>query len=55
MKIWVDIDRFVPLMQEMFAKSGQLLKWITLTNVTQIQGRWFPVNMVDKDVLKKGK
>jgi outer membrane lipoprotein-sorting protein len=55
MKIWVDTDRFVPLKQEMFAKSGQLLKRITLTNVTQIQGRWFPMNMVYKDVLKEGK
>ena len=25
-KIWVDTERFVPLKQEMFAKSGQLLK-----------------------------
>jgi outer membrane lipoprotein-sorting protein len=53
-KIWVDTERFVPLRQEMFAKSGQLLKQTTLSDVKQVQGRWFPMRMVDKDVLKEG-
>jgi outer membrane lipoprotein-sorting protein len=53
-KIWVDVERFVPLKQEMYAKSGQLLKRTTLSNVKQIQGRWFPMNIVYKDVLKDG-
>lgn len=53
-KIWVDTERFVPLKQEMFAKSGQLLKRTTLSDVKQIQGRWFPTSMVYKDVLKEG-
>ena len=53
-KIWVDAERFVPLKQEMYAKSGQLLKRTTLTNVKQIQGRWFPMSIVYKDVLKDG-
>jgi outer membrane lipoprotein-sorting protein len=53
-KIWIDIERFVPLKQEMFAKSGQLLKRITLSDIRQVQGRWFPMSMVFKDVLKEG-
>jgi outer membrane lipoprotein-sorting protein len=53
-KIWVDSDRYVPLKQEMFAKSGQLLKRTTLSNVQKVQGRWFPMNMVYKDMLKDG-
>lgn len=53
-KIWVDTERFVPLKQEMFAKSGQLLKRTTLTDVKQVQGRWFPTKMLYKDVLKDG-
>jgi outer membrane lipoprotein-sorting protein len=53
-KIWVDADRFVPLKQEMYAKSGQLLKMTTLSEVKQVQGRWFPMNIVYKDVLKEG-
>lgn len=54
-KVWVDSERFVPLKQEMFAKSGQLLKRTTLSDVQKVQGRWFPMTMVYKDVLKDGK
>jgi outer membrane lipoprotein-sorting protein len=53
-KIWVDVERYVPLKQEMFAKSGQLLKRTILSDVKQIQGRWFPMTIVYKDVLKEG-
>jgi outer membrane lipoprotein-sorting protein len=53
-KIWVDFERFVPLKQEMFAKSGQLLKRTTLSDVQKVQGRWFPMTMVYKDMLKDG-
>ena len=53
-KVWIDVERFVPLRQEMFAKSGQPLKRTTLTDVKQVQGRWFPTNMVYKDMLKDG-
>lgn len=53
-KIWVDTEHFVPLKQELYAKGGQLLKRITLSDVKQIQGRWFPTSAVYKDVLKDG-
>jgi outer membrane lipoprotein-sorting protein len=53
-KIWVDEERYVPLKQELFARSGQLLKRITLSDIKQVQGRWFPMSMVYKDVLKEG-
>ena len=53
-KIWVDTERFVPLRQEMYAKSGQLLKRTTLSDIKQVQGRWFPMSMIYKDVLKDG-
>lgn len=53
-KIWVDTERYVPLKQEMFARSGQLLKRTSLSDVKLVQGRWFPMSMVYKDVLKDG-
>jgi outer membrane lipoprotein-sorting protein len=53
-RIWVDAERFVPLKQEMFAKSGQLLKRTILSDVKQVQGRWFPMTVNYKDVLKEG-
>jgi len=53
-KIWIDAERYVPLKEELFAKSGQLLKRSTLSNVEKIQGRWFPRVIVYKDMLKQG-
>jgi outer membrane lipoprotein-sorting protein len=53
-KAWVDKDRFIPLKKELFAKSGVLLKKMELSDVIQIQGRWFPKKILFKDVLKDG-
>jgi len=53
-KIWVDKTHYVPLKEELFAKSGQLLKRTTLSEIKHIQGRWFPTNMIYKDMLKQG-
>lgn len=53
-KIWVDKDRYIPLKKELYAKSGMLLKRLELSDIKQIQGRWYPVKMLFKDVLKEG-
>jgi outer membrane lipoprotein-sorting protein len=53
-KMWIDKERYVPLREELFAKSGQLLKRSTLSEVKQIDGRWFPMKILFKDVLKQG-
>jgi outer membrane lipoprotein-sorting protein len=53
-KVWIDSERFVPLKEELFAKSGQLLKRTTLSDVRQVEGRWFPMTIVYKDMLKQG-
>lgn len=53
-KMWVDAERYVPLKEELFARSGQLLKRTSLGDVKQIAGRWFPTRIVYKDVLKQG-
>ncbi len=53
-KLWVDIERFVPLKQELYAKSGQLLKRVVMSNVKKIGNRWFPMKMNYKDMLKDG-
>ena len=54
-KVWVDQERFIPLKEELFAKSGQLLKKTTLSNVKKIDNRWFPMKINYKDMLKDGK
>jgi outer membrane lipoprotein-sorting protein len=53
-KIWVDAERFVPLKQELYAKSGKLLKMMEMENVIQVQGRWFPGKIKYKDMLRQG-
>jgi outer membrane lipoprotein-sorting protein len=53
-KMWIDNEKFVPLKEELFAKSGQLLKRTNLSDVRQIEGRWFPSTVVYKDMLKQG-
>jgi len=42
------------LKEELYAKSGQLLKRVELKDVQKIQGRWFPTKVIYKDMLKDG-
>lgn len=53
-KIWVDQERYVPLKEELFAKSGQLLKKVVMSDITKIGNRWYPKKMNYKDMLKDG-
>ena len=53
-KQWVDKVRYIPLKEELFAKSGTLLKRTELSDVENINGRWFPKKIVFKDMLKDG-
>ncbi|GLR19478.1 outer membrane lipoprotein-sorting protein [Portibacter lacus] len=53
-KTWIDQERYIPIKEEMYAKSGQLLKSTTLSNVKKIDGRWFPTKTIYKDELKNG-
>lgn len=53
-KMWVDKERYLPLKEELFAKSGKLLKRLVINEVFKVGKRWYPKKMVFKDVLKKG-
>lgn len=53
-KLWVDAERFVPLKEELYAKSGQLLKRKVMSDIKKIDGRWYPTKMNYKDMLKDG-
>ncbi len=41
-RIWVDSERWVPLREERFARSGKLLKTARMSDVRQIGDRWYP-------------
>lgn len=51
-KSWVDKERFIGLKEELYAKSGRLLKESTVSEVKKIEGRWYPVKSVMVDKLK---
>lgn len=53
-KIWVDKQKYLPLKEELFAKSGTLLKKTEMLDIRKIEGRWYPGKIVFKDMLKKG-
>ena len=53
-KIWVDAERWLPLKEERFAKSGRLLKKTEILEVFQQDGRWLPKRMTFKDMLSRG-
>jgi len=53
-KMWIDRERYIPLKEELYAKSGQLLKRSILSNVERVEGRWFPTTIAYKDMLKEG-
>jgi outer membrane lipoprotein-sorting protein len=53
-KVWIDKERFIPLKEELYAKSGQLLKRSEMSDVKRIENRWFPTTIVYKDMMKQG-
>ncbi len=53
-KIWIDKERMLGLKQDLIAKSGKLLKTITIKEVFLVDDRWYPKHMIFKDVLSKG-
>ena len=54
-KMWIDQERFIPLQEELFAKSGQLLKKTVMSDITKVGNRWVPKKTNYKDMLKDGK
>lgn len=53
-KIWVDKERYLPLKEERFAKSGKLLKRVEIKSVFKSGERWYPKEIIYKDVLQTG-
>jgi len=53
-KIWVDKERYIILKENLYAKSGKLLKQIDIHDVERMEGRWVAKSLTYKDVLKEG-
>ena len=50
---WVDSEYFLPIKEELYAKSGKLLKSTSMDGIKKIDDRWFPTRFIFKDELKK--
>jgi hypothetical protein len=53
-KIWVDKERYVLLKENLYAKSGKLLKTMDVREIIEVQLRWVAKSILYKDVLKEG-
>jgi negative regulator of sigma E activity len=53
-RLWVDRERWLPVREERFAKSGKLLKTTNIVEMFQIDERWYPKKMIFKDELARG-
>ena len=52
-KIWVDKERFIVLKSELYAKSGKLLKLMTVLKVEKYGDRFYPTHVVMENKLRK--
>jgi len=50
---WVDKERFIGLKEELYAKSGRILKETKANVIEEIEGRWIPTNSVMENKLRK--
>jgi len=53
-RLWVDKARYVILRENLYAKSGRLLKRMDVREVMRVQNRWLAKSILYKDVLKDG-
>jgi outer membrane lipoprotein-sorting protein len=53
-KIWVDKERYVLVKENLYARSGLILKTLEVREMKWVQNRWVGVSTLYKDVQKKG-
>ncbi len=51
-RIWVDAERWIPLKEERFARSGKLLKTALLSDVRRVGDRWYPFRVEMNNALQ---
>jgi len=51
-RVWVDAERWIPLKEERFARSGKLLKTSLLGDVRQVGDRWYPFRVEMNNALQ---
>ena len=52
-KIWVDKERFLGLKEELYAKSGKLLKVMMVEGIQTFKNRFYPTKIILEDKLRQ--
>lgn len=52
-KIWVDKEKFLGLREELYAKSGKLLKVLVASEIKEFKNRYYPTVITMEDKLRK--
>lgn len=52
-KIWVDKEKFIGRKVELFAKSGKLIKVLTVEDILSFRKRYYPTKVTMEDKLRK--
>lgn len=52
--LWIDAERWVTVREEMYARSGKLLKTSRVLELERVGGRWFPTKTELVSALRKG-
>lgn len=53
-KLWVDKERWLPLKEERYARSGKALKRSELLEVFSLENRWYPKKILYHDLMQDG-
>lgn len=53
-KLWVDKERWLPLKEERYARSGKPLKMSEITEVMRVDNRFYPKKMIFRDLMQTG-
>lgn len=53
-KLWVDKERWLPLKEVRYAKSGKPLKRSELLEVFRVEKRWYPKRILYQDLMQSG-
>jgi len=52
-KIWVDKKLFIGMKEELYARSGKLLKVLIVEGIKMFKNRYYPTEITMKDMLRK--
>jgi outer membrane lipoprotein-sorting protein len=52
--LWVDTERWLPLKEVRYAKSGKPIKSSEIREVFRVEGRWYPKRILYRDLMQYG-